>query len=110
MTSKSGMAKAMAALRSAGSSVMLWGSLPCTGGCPWQRLNASRGPETEAKIRAHWALFELLWVSFEELATACLAQGGCVSLEWPSMCKYWKRPRVVQFLDANGFRKTTCHG
>jgi hypothetical protein len=42
MTSQSGMAKAMAALRSAGSSVMLWGSLPCTGGCTWQRVNASR--------------------------------------------------------------------
>ena len=60
----------------AGTSVMLWGSLPCTGGCTWQKVNATRGAETEAKIRAHWALFEILWVSFEELALLCFAQGG----------------------------------
>ena len=29
------------------------------------------GAETEAKIRARWALFELLWMSFEELACLC---------------------------------------
>ena len=110
MTSQSGMAKAKSAIRLAGSSVMLWGSLPCTGGCTWQRVNASRGAETEAKIRAHWALFELLWMSFEELACLCLQQGGCVALEWPSACRYWKRPRVVAFLDQHGFKKTTCHG
>jgi hypothetical protein len=81
MTTRSGMAKAKAALRTAGPDVMLWGSLPCTGGCTWQRYNATRGAQTEAKIRAHWALFELLWDSFEEIARVCLSQGGCVSLE-----------------------------
>ena len=70
------------------------GSLPCTGGSPYQHLNWRLGPKTRRKIRAHWALFSKLWDNFEQVADACIAAGGQVANEWPRACMYWRRRKV----------------
>ena len=33
----------------------VWVSLPCVGGCPWQYVNAKKGPEALRRLQAHWA-------------------------------------------------------
>jgi len=88
LTTDAGLQKALRAVSDPvlGPSTMLWGSIPCTGGCPWQRVNGSRGGEAEAKIREHWTLFEALCANFELVADRCIASGGCVSIEWPQQC------------------------
>jgi len=47
--------------------VMLWASMPCTGGSPWQKLNARR-PGVAAKIQRHIDLAQKIWKAFEVCA------------------------------------------
>ena len=55
VTTEEGLAKALhAALLPL---CLLWASIPCTGGCPWQRVNAHI-PGVAAKIRRHIELFK----------------------------------------------------
>ena len=49
---RSGMETALKAVREH-HNVLLWVAIPCTGGCPWQRINSKRSPETAAKIKVH---------------------------------------------------------
>ena len=112
LTSKSGLDKALRAVSDPllGPNTMLWGSIPCTGGCPWQRINVTRGEATEAKIREHWSVFDSLWENFVKVADRCLSKGGCVSMEWPQQCMYWKLDRVAEFIRTRGLKKASCHG
>ena len=101
MTSPSGMALAHNAIEHAvsdGKAIALWGSLPCTGGCPWIRLNTRRGPKTRAKIAAHRSLFRVLFGNFATLARSVSDKGGIVSWEWPTQCDYWKYDIVLTLM------------
>ena len=73
---------------------LLFGSLPCMGGSPYQRMNWYRGATTRTKIRGHWRLFRCLWRSFRQVANACLANGGHIAIEWPKSCLYWRNRSV----------------
>jgi len=48
------------------------------------------GPKTRTKIRKHRAIFRVLWRNFKLTASACLANGGRVAIEWPKACMYWR--------------------
>ena len=101
MSTPAGLKFALAAARGArrdGKRVDLWGSIPCTGGCPFQRLNAKRGPSTRRKIAAHRALFRLLFANYAILAGEVIKYGGTVALEWPTGCDYWRDPQVEEFV------------
>ena len=43
-----GADKALSALRGPGD--VLWHSQPCTGGCPWQKINVKRFPSCKQKL------------------------------------------------------------
>ena len=44
LTSKSGIDKAISIIAQySGLPILLWVSIPCTGGSPWQRINRKRG-------------------------------------------------------------------
>jgi len=62
-----------------GPNTLLWGSIPCTGGCPWQRINKNR-PGGEAKLRMHISAFKKIWKSFVQIARAVLESGGSSQL------------------------------
>jgi len=91
VTSDHGIQMAMNSI--VGPNTLLWGSIPCTGGCPWQRINKNR-PGGEAKLRKHVSIFKKIWESFARIARAVVDAGGVVAIEWPRSCSYWRWPRV----------------
>lgn len=78
--------------------IMLFASMPCTGGSLWGNINRHK-QGGEAKLRKHWTLFRKIWKCFEECAILVLNLGGCVALEWPKGCRYWKWDFVRAFLE-----------
>ena len=93
LTTQAGLDKALAAV-SGEIPTLLFGAIPCTGGSPYQYLNWMLGPETQAKIRSHWAVFRVLWRNFVLVADRCRANGGRIAIEWPRACMYWRDNRV----------------
>jgi hypothetical protein len=79
-------------------SVLLWASIPCTGGSQWNVHNLLRAPELLPKMQRHWRLFQSLWMSFESIAKECLENKQWVALEWPRDCTYWDDPQVRAFI------------
>ena len=104
MTTKAGLAKALAAVSEPGIPVLLFGALPCVGGSAYQRLNWHQGPPTRAKVRAHWAEFAKLWRHYVLVAEACRRNGGRLALEWPRGCSYWRESKVKSFLARNNMQ------
>ena len=94
LTTPVGIKKAMDAVTAPGMPTLLFGSLPCTGGSPYQHMNWYRGAATRTKIRKHWRLFRCLWLGFRQVADACIANGGRIAIEWPKSCAYWRHRNV----------------
>ena len=88
--------------------VLLWLSLPCTGGTPWSYVNMKH-PTARMKVlkevRKFWKLWEGM-CKFIEL----IERDFEVALEWPTGCRYWKSKKVKKFLEANGMEKYNFHG
>ena len=87
--------------------VLLFASIPCTGGTAWSHINARRGPQTRANIFRHRALAAKLWNNFEKAAEVCIRNGGYVAIEWPRSCLYWHWRRVKRFITKH--KLTKCH-
>jgi len=107
MTSNKGLQVALQAVNQ--PRVHLWSAMPCTGGSPWQRINALL-PGGEARIRAHIDLFKALWENFVVVAARCIRKGGHVSIEWPRSCAYWREKRVQDFLARHSFESIDFDG
>ena len=76
--------------------VLLFASMPCTGGSMWQHLNVKKhGPRILMK---HRVLFNKLWAHFDILCEATYRRGGHIAIEWPRGCSYWKLPKVRALL------------
>ena len=58
-----------------GPCALLWGSIPCTGGCPWQKINRKK-PGGEANVRKHFAAFRKIWDAFVRLREKSSVRGG----------------------------------
>ena len=80
VASEAGLRKATKAVQQ--SNTLLWASIPCTGGSPWQNLNQRTG-NGRKRIAEHKRLFRLMWKSFVIVARACRKAGGQVAIEWP---------------------------
>ena len=78
-TSEEGHAIAKNAVRQ--GDTLLWASIPCTGGSPWQHINVHK--HCTGKLKEQLDLFFKVWSNFEELARECVAHGGVVAIEWP---------------------------
>ena len=75
--------------------ILVWVSIPCTGGTQWTYYNwAYGGSKTRALIASHVRLFHKLFESLERILPSISDVGGKVAIEWPKSCKYWKFPRV----------------
>ena len=96
-----GQNKALSGLRGPGD--ILWHSQPCTGGCPWQKINAKKFKSAKAKLETHYRLFRELWNAFEVVAETAIARGASVWIEWPKKCFYWNTYRVRRFLQKHDF-------
>ena len=71
--------------------ILLWGSIPCTGGTPWARYNLRRYPDTFPKrlrrLRVEWR--ELTY-NFFRVSEIIRRRNGYWALEWPSKCSIGK--------------------
>jgi len=110
VTTERGLARAIAAVRDSSLPVLLWASIPCTGGSPWQNLNAKRGASTRKLIARRIRDFRLIWASFVQVAAEVVAQGGVFCVEWPKDRNYWRRPEVVRVLTKYHCSSSVFHG
>ena len=102
MTSETGLAYALAKVDEAiqaDGDILLWSSMPCTGGSPWQNIN-KRHESARAKIKEHINLFNKLWVSFVKMATyvKSASSHAHIAMEWPKGCSYWRLRKVECFV------------
>ena len=90
--------------------VLLWGSLPCTAGSPWQRINVKHAG-ARAKIDANIEIFESLILNFVILARHIkLRKSSDIAYEWPKECELWSRPEVENMTYEFGLNKISFHG
>ena len=77
---------------------VVFASLPCTGGSPWQIVN-KRHPACRRLLKKHHKLFNELFNSLVSLFRQFANHGPIpILFEWPRCCRYWKKPKVAQFL------------
>ena len=91
------------------------GSIPCTGGSPWQYVNEAHYFRTGnhralRRLRGVRTDFRYLLGNFVKLAHAVKKAGGIVCLEWPSQCQYWRDPQVKTFVRELALFNTVLHG
>ena len=79
--------------------ILLWSSIPCTGGTKWVHYNLRRWPETFPsrlrKLRETWGK---LIQTFYRLTDVIRKRNGFWVIEWPFTCEYWDVPHVRDFL------------
>ena len=94
-----------------GLPIVLWGSQPCTAGAGWQRLNKTKSPHYEERMRFLMGQFKELHSNFIKLATAIAINGlGRICFEWPQYCDLWKQRRVVQMIKRFKLEIATFNG
>ena len=91
-----------------GKPVLLWLSLPCTGGTSWSFVNM-KIPSAAKKVMRHVKLFKKLWRSTEKFVSM-ITREFHVAIEWPQNCRYWKFPRVVRFMKEHSLLSYSFHG
>ena len=96
-----GLYKATEAIRS--DNCLLWASITCTGGSPWQNTNMKKpgGPE---QIKNN------MWTSFKIVANECRKHGGRIALELPEGCEHWRAKRVKQYIHDLKLNKVHING
>ena len=88
--------------------VLVWVSMPCTGGTSWSYVNLKH-PSAAAKVRRHVKIFHGLWKAFL-LFMSSLKREVFIAIEWPRNCRYWKLRKVAQFLNARQLIAFNFHG
>ena len=87
--------------------LLLFASLPCTGGCPWQRINVEKNPEL---VQSHQELFIRLFKSFQSLCRMVRSKNPCIAFELPKNCEYWSWDIVKKFIAKYNLVPTLCDG
>ena len=88
--------------------VLLWLSLPCTGGTSWSHVNL-KIPSAAKKVMKHVKTMKKLWKAFERFVHR-LTRDFEVAIEWPQNCRYWKFPRVLKFIHEFSLKRYDFHG
>jgi hypothetical protein len=87
--------------------LLIWVAIPCTGGCPWHRVN-KRYVSARVKIAKSRNLFLKLWENCSKVIKYALDSGGAmIGIEWPQQCDYWSDPIVLDFLKTHGLERFT---
>ena len=77
---------------------LLWASMPCIGGSPWQHINRHK-PGGLERLDAHIKEWYKIWTAFKAVARECIKYNGHIAVEWPSGCDYWKYHIVIKFFE-----------
>ena len=89
--------------------LMIYISLPCTGGCPWNHINKESNSGKE-KIKIHQSLFKKLYKGLEDLCSKLSCLNPILLFELPTRCEYWEWKRVRSFLKRYGMEKYKFDG
>ena len=89
--------------------ILVWASLPCTGGSTWSHLNLTIAGNRE-KVLAARKLFAKLWASFVDLSCGLDRIGAQYAIEWPKNCVYWSWDRIRKWLESHELSKVTFDG
>ena len=92
VTTNAGLKRAVDGVSKPGC--LLWASMPCIGGSPWQHINRHK-PGGLEKLDAHIKDWYKISTAFKVVAKECIKHNGHIAVEWPSGCDYW-RYRIVQ--------------
>ena len=88
---------------------LIFASILCTGGCPWNHMN-NRTPEGKRKIDEHVRNMVPLFRNFAQLCLLASATGCYIHMEWPAGCVCWKRKDVVRFIEFHGLVTVKFNG
>ena len=88
--------------------VLLWLSLPCTGGTSWSHVNL-KIPSAAKNVMKHVKTMKKLWKAFERFCQL-LNRDFDVAIEWPQNCRYWRFPRIMKFINEFSLRRYDFHG
>ena len=88
--------------------VVLWLSLPCTGGTPWSHVNL-KIPSAAKEVMRHVKTVKKLWKAVE-CFIKLLSRSFDIAIEWLQNCRYWRFPRVVKFMNEYSMRRYDFHG
>ena len=110
-TTPAGLASAMAMVDQAHQRhlpVTIWGSLPCTSGCPWWNVILARYPKAKGKLDRHKRVLQMLLVNFEILCTYANSLVGSSQLlimwEWPRHCQCWQDEAVLNMMKKHWYQ------
>ena len=95
--------------RRLGHPILIWTSLPCTGGTSWSHVNLSFDGDREKVYEAR-KKFNKLWASFVDLSDSLTTCRPNYAVEWPRSCVYWSWHRVHKWMEKHQLIKTNFDG
>ena len=87
--------------------LLIWASLPCTGGCSWQHINILTNRK---KVEDHHKLFLKLLKSLKSFMRIMKPFNPEVAMELPKTCDYWKWTVVQAFIKKHCLQSCSCDG
>jgi len=89
--------------------VLIWISIPCTGGTTWSYVNLKH-ESAKLKIEYHRHVFEKIWSSMVGFLNLIRHLNPKIAIEWPAHCIYWKLDRVEKFCGKHQLIRVTVDG
>jgi hypothetical protein len=93
--------KCMAAKVTAARHGLLFSTIPCTGGCPFNYINGQT-EQGRAKIRKYVREIIPSLKTSERLCAVARNYGNFICMKWPAGCSYWKRRNDRRSIEQNG--------
>ena len=89
--------------------VLIWISIPCTGGTTWSYVNLQH-ESAKLKVEYHRHVFEKIWSSMVDFINLIRHLSPKIAIEWPAHCIYWKFDRVEKFCGKHQLIRVTFDG
>lgn len=86
--------------------VLIYSSLPCTGGCPWNHIN-EENPDGQKTIEEHQKLFKRLLGGLEDLSQELEYLKPIQLFELPTRCEYRSWKSIKRYLEKHGMESTS---
>ena len=87
--------------------LLIWASLPCTGGCSWQRISEAPNPE---KVQRHRDQYLTLFKSLKQVLRLTKRHKPALAIELPKSCQYWQYAVVQCLIREHQLVDTFCDG
>ena len=89
--------------------VLIWISIPCTGGTTWSYVNLQH-ESAKLKVEYHRHVFEKIWSSMVDFLNLICHLNPKIAIEWPAHCIYWKFDRGEKFCGKHQLIRVTFDG